>query len=299
MNIEYIRNFIQLTQYKSFSALANDLSISQSTLSHRISQLEEELGNVKLIYRTTKTFELTEQGKAFLEYAQKIIELYDECIQKIHSLGKNIKEIMTITTSKLPGSQILPKFITEFKSLNPQISFETLINNSQKSINLLKKNMTDFAGVGSFMENDKDDFDYIKIGEDKMYFICSPDHILIKNNVKNVKFVELKKYPFISREEGSGTRDIFEQQFPKSSELNYRLVINDNDSIISAVSESDYISVLSEAIAKKAEDAGLIKTIQLEKYPIIAKRDIYFLKMKDKKLSKMKQQFWDYLKKTV
>ena len=298
MNIEYIRNFIQLTHYKSFSALANDLSISQSTLSHRISQLEESLGGIKLIYRTTKTFELTEQGKSFLKYAQKIIELYDEGLQKIHSLGENVKETITITNSKLPGSQILPKYIAEFKSLYPQISFETLINNSQKSINLLKKKMTDFAGVGSFMENDKKDFDYFKIGEDIIHFICAPEHDLIKKN-NTVKFEDLKRYPFISREKGSGTRDIFEQQFPRYSELNYRLVINDNDSIISAVSESDYISVLSEAIAKKAEDAGLIKTIQLKNYPIIAKREIYFLKIKNKKLSKMKQQFWNYLKKSV
>jgi len=298
LNIEYIRNFIQLTHYKSFSALANDLSISQSTLSHRISQLEESLGGIKLIYRTTKTFELTEQGKSFLKYAQKIIELYDEGLQKIHSLGENVKETITITNSKLPGSQILPKYIAEFKSLYPQISFETLINNSQKSINLLKKKMTDFAGVGSFMENDKKDFDYFKIGEDIIHFICAPEHDLIKKN-NTVKFEDLKRYPFISREKGSGTRDIFEQQFPRYSELNYRLVINDNDSIISAVSESNYISVLSEAIAKKAEDAGLIKTIQLKNYPIIAKREIYFLKIKNKKLSKMKQQFWNYLKKSV
>jgi len=298
LNIEYIRNFIQLTHYKSFSALANDLSISQSTLSHRISQLEESLGGIKLIYRTTKTFELTEQGKSFLKYAQKIIELYDEGLQKIHSLGENVKETITITNSKLPGSQILPKYIAEFKSLYPQISFETLINNSQKSINLLKKKMTDFAGVGSFMENDKKDFDYFKIGEDIIHFICAPEHDLIKKN-NTVKFEDLKRYPFISREKGSGTRDIFEQQFPRYSELNYRLVINDNDSIISAVSESDYISVLSEAIAKKAEDAGLIKTIQLKNYPIIAKREIYFLKIKNKKLSKMKKQFWNYLKKSV
>ncbi|MGM0469974.1 MAG: helix-turn-helix domain-containing protein, partial [Promethearchaeati archaeon] len=44
-----MRNFMQLCQYKSFSELAKDLSISQSTLSHRIFQLEEELGDVTLI----------------------------------------------------------------------------------------------------------------------------------------------------------------------------------------------------------------------------------------------------------
>jgi DNA-binding transcriptional LysR family regulator len=299
MNFEYIRNFIQLTKYKSFSALANDLSISQSTLSHRISQVEEELGGIKLIYRTTKTFELSEQGKVFLEYAQKIINLYDKCRQKMSRLGKNIKEIITITTSKLPGSQILPKYIAGFKEDYPEIKFETMINNSQKSIDLLKKKMADFAGVGSLMENSKQNFDYIKIGEDIIYFICAPDHDIIKSKKNTVKFEDLKGFPFISRESGSGTRDVFERQFPKYFELNYKLEINDNDSIISAVSESEYISVLSEAIAKKAEDAGLIVTLRLKNYPIIAKRDIYFLKLKDKTLSKMKQDFWEYLKNSI
>ncbi|TFG18940.1 MAG: LysR family transcriptional regulator, partial [Promethearchaeota archaeon] len=46
MNIEFLRNFISLTKYQSFSELAKDLSISQSTLSHQISQLEKELGGV-------------------------------------------------------------------------------------------------------------------------------------------------------------------------------------------------------------------------------------------------------------
>ncbi|MBD3351822.1 MAG: hypothetical protein GF364_10085, partial [Candidatus Lokiarchaeota archaeon] len=134
---------------------------------------------------------------------------------------------------------------------------------------------------------------------DVMHFICAINHDLIKKNEGLVKFENLKNYPFISREEGSGTRNIFEKQFKKYSKLNYVLELNDNDSIISAVSESDYIAVLSESIAKKAEDAGLIKTFKLKDHPVIAKRDIYFLKLKNKSLSKLKQKFWDYLKKNV
>ncbi|TFG11373.1 MAG: LysR family transcriptional regulator [Promethearchaeota archaeon] len=61
MNIELLRNFISLTKNQSFSGLAKDLSISQSTLSHQISQLEEELG-VTLIDRTTRKFNLTSEG---------------------------------------------------------------------------------------------------------------------------------------------------------------------------------------------------------------------------------------------
>ena len=66
MKTEFLRNFIKLTKHKSFSELAKDLSISQSTLSHQILQLESELG-VTLIERTTKTFKTTEEGKIVLD----------------------------------------------------------------------------------------------------------------------------------------------------------------------------------------------------------------------------------------
>ncbi|MGM0470214.1 MAG: LysR substrate-binding domain-containing protein, partial [Promethearchaeati archaeon] len=279
-----------------FSELAKDLSISQSTLSHRIFQLEEELGDVTLIDRTTKKFELTQKGEIFLEYTQKILQLYDEAKQELYNAGENIIEHIIITTSKLPGSHILPKYLAEFKNQNPRVSFKTMINNSKKSIDLLKKSMADFAGIGSFMNNDRDQFDYIKIGEDEMFFVCSPDHELVKDGKNSVNFDELKKFPFISRESGSGTRYIFEKAFPRHDELKLELEINDNDSIISAVSGSNYISVLSKEIAEKAEDAGLITTLTLKNYSVIATREIYFLKVKNKEYSKLKKKFWDYLK---
>jgi LysR family transcriptional regulator, transcriptional activator of the cysJI operon len=296
MKIEYLRNFIQLCEYKSFSDLARDLSISQSTLSHRINQLENELDNVTLIERSTKSFKLTSIGETVLKYAVKIIDAYDKCIQEIGSLKEQIVEEIIISTSKLPGSHILPKFIARFKTEHHGADFSILINNSKRSIELLKKDMADFAGIGSFMGYNKADFEYIKIGEDQMFFICSPNNKLIKDEDTTVSFDDLKKYPFIFREKGSGTRDIFSHSFPRWEELNLELEVNDNDTIISAVSDSDYISVLSEEIAKKAADANLIKILRLKDYPIIGKRNIYFLKLKEKSYDGLKNEFWKYLK---
>ena len=297
MNIEFLRNFINLTKYQSFSDLARDLSISQSTLSHQISQLEKEFGDIKLIDRTTRKFTLTQQGKIFLEYAEKIIALYDSCKQELSQFTEKQLEDITITASTLPGSHMLPKFIANFREKYPSVNFKISINNSHKSIELLKREMADFAGIGSFMNYEKGDFDIIKIGEDQLKFVCSPEHNLIKSTKESVDFNELINYPFIAREKGSGTRNVFEQQFEKYDELNIELEINDNDSIISAVSESNYISILSELIAKKAADAGLIEILNIEQYPIIAKRDIYFIKLKESKFSGLKKKFWEYLKK--
>lgn len=294
MNIEFLRNFVKLTQYKSFSELAKDLSVSQSTLSHQISQLEKEFGNIKLIERTTRSFELTKEGEKLLTYAEKILTLYDSCKEELLKFSKTLTENIFITASTLPGSHILPKFIMAFKNSYPDVNIKISINNSKESIDLLNKNLIDFAGIGSFMDYNKDLYDIIEIEEDRLVFICSPNHRLAKND--KINFAELMEYPFISREIGSGTRDVFEQQFPEYNKLNTKFEINDNDSIISAVSDSEHISILSEIIAKKAQDANLIKILTVSEYPIVAKRRIYFIKLKDKQLSTLKKKFWEYVK---
>ena len=296
MNIDYIQTFIRLVEYENFSRLAEEMGISQSTLSHRISQLEEELGEIKLIDRTTRKFELTVEGQAFLEYAKEIVELYDSARAKLAEISSTIREEIIITASTLPGSHILPKYIAKFREDFPNVDFKILINNSRKSLKLISDNHADFAGIGSFMGYKEENFEALKIGEENLKFVCSPSHELIQNKGGSVKFQNLQKYSFIAREKGSGTRDIFEKQFKKHEELNIKLEMNDNDSIVSALTDSKYISVLSETIAQKAVDAGLITFLELKDHPLDVKRDIYLIKRKDMEFSDLKQKFWETLK---
>jgi DNA-binding transcriptional LysR family regulator len=294
MNIEFIKTFIKLTEVKSFSKLANDIEISQSTLSNRISQIEKYF-NVKLIDRTTRTFNLTEEGAIFLDHAIKIMDLMDSCEEELSKYSKYHQEEIIITASTLPGAHILPKDIANFREKNEAVSFKILINNSQKSLDILLNKNADFAGIGSFMDHDQNNFDFIKIGEDKLVFICSNDSELIKNGYTQVNFSNLLQSPFISREKGSGTRNLIEQQFPFYKQLDQKLEMNDNDSIISAVSDSKYISIMSETIAVKARNAGLIEILEIKEHPIIAKRDIFLLKLKGIEHSMVKKQFWNHL----
>jgi DNA-binding transcriptional LysR family regulator len=295
MNIDYLRNFVKLTNYKSFSELARDLPISQSTLSHQISQLEKEFG-VVLINRSTKKFEITEAGTIFLDHAQRIIDLFDACVKELARFSNINYEDIIISASTTPGSHILPRHIAEYRDKNPNVNFKVKINNSRNSAENIVKNLADFAGIGSFIKHGKDKFDFIKIGEDQLKFICSPNHALLKNTKNLVEFTDLLKYPFVWREKGSGMRNAFERQFPDYKKLKIKLEMNDNDSIISAVSDSNYISIMSEMIAINAEKAGLIRTLEIKNRPIIVKRDLYFIKLKGKEISKVKTDFWEYVK---
>jgi len=294
LHIEYLRNFIKLTQFKSFSKLAQELPISQSTLSHQISQLEKNFGGVVLINRTTKKFELTKAGKIFLKHAEAIINIFDDCKVEISEFMLQKMEDINISASTIPGSHILPKYIADFRNKNPSANFKILINNSQKSIENLKKGLADFAGIGSFMNYNRENFEYLKIGEENIKFICSPNHELLQNGDNLVSFEDLTKFPFVWREKGSGMRETFKTQFPRYKELNTRLTINDNDSIISTVSESNYISIMSEIITNKLEH--LVKTLEVRGFPEVAKRSLYFLKLKNKEFSELKNNFWEYIK---
>lgn len=294
MKIEFLRTFVLLADEKSFSKLATTLKISQSTLSHRISKIESEYGDIKLINRTTRKFELTEEGSIFLEYAKGIVELYDKSKKKLAKYSDKITEDIIISASTLPGSHILPKYIAQFRERYPNANFKIVINNSAQSLELITKNQVDFAGVGSFMGHTGENFDVIKIGEENLKFVCSPNHELVKKN-NTILFKELIKFPFISREKGSGTRDIFEHNFLEHDKLDIKLAMDNNDSIISAIYESDYISVLSETIGQKAVNAGLITFLEIKEYPVITSRDIYFIKPKDKELVILKKKFWETL----
>ena len=296
MNIENLRNFIKLAHYKSFSELAHDLPIAQSTLSHQISQLEKAFG-VILINRSTKKFEITEAGTILLDYAQKIINQFDACVKDLSKYSDIKFEDIIISASTTPGSYILPRDIAAFRDKVPNVNFKVKINNSLKSIENIVKGLADFAGIGSFINYSKDNFDIIKIGEDQLKFICSPNHKLLENGKNIIKFTDLVKYPFLWREKGSGMRNAFEHQFPDYKKLNIKLEMNDNDSIISAVSESSYISIMSEMMAGNAEKAGLIKSLDIKGFTHIAKRELFFIKSKEKELSELKNSFWDYIKK--
>ena len=182
------------------------------------------------------------------------------------------------------------------KLVHNHISYDQ-VDNLYESIEKIVKSLADFAGIGSFINYNKDNFDFIKIGEDQLKFICSPNHKLLENTKGLVSFPDLVKFPFVWREKGSGMRNAFERQFPDYKKLKIKLEMNDNDSIISAVSESKYISIMSEMMAINAEKAGLIKILEIKGFPQIVKRDLFFIKSKNKELSELKTSFWEYIKK--
>ena len=84
MNTSQIECFLSVTRHLNFAKAASELCISQPAVSHQINSLENELG-VKLFFRTTRSVELTEQGRAFLEDAKSISAIARHALERFSS----------------------------------------------------------------------------------------------------------------------------------------------------------------------------------------------------------------------
>ena len=114
-------------------------------------------------------------------------------------------------------------------------------------------------------------------------------------NRKTVKLDEVLKYPFVNREDTSGTRKeierLFEQNNISPEKLNVALELGSTESVITAVSEARGISIVSSIAAKKAQAAGLVKTIGIQEAKTA--RKLYMARQK-KPLLKISEVFWEF-----
>jgi len=105
--------FSRLVELKSFTAVAEELEISRSLVSKRISRLENDLG-VQLINRSTRQLELTEAGRTFCQYCVQLVDTVNEAKNAVNEIrGKPIGNL-SINAPVTFGQTILPPVIAEF-----------------------------------------------------------------------------------------------------------------------------------------------------------------------------------------
>ena len=120
MEFRQLEAFAAIAKYKSFSKAANALYLTQPTISAHLGSLERELQK-KLVSRTTKTIQLTQDGEKFLKYVNRILELKEAAVQ---DLAGEEKEIISLGESTIPSGYLLPGLLSEFRRQHPGVLFK-------------------------------------------------------------------------------------------------------------------------------------------------------------------------------
>jgi DNA-binding transcriptional LysR family regulator len=245
MDFRQIEAYIKVVELASFSKAADELHISQPSVSTYINALEKEL-NAVLINRSTKVLSTTLAGERFLEQAKKMILLKSESIEMLRNLSKDVSGEIRIMASTVPALYILPRFLAEFHMLYPNISFDMIQADTVEVVQGIAMHKADIGFAGSI------------IGDRKCTFVEFMDEELVLIAPNNGSYSESKKYTleellysnsFISREAGSGTRIQYEKFLSENGIILDKIKncasMDSTHSIINAVINGLGISIVS------------------------------------------------------
>jgi DNA-binding transcriptional LysR family regulator len=288
MDFKQIEAFISVAKYKSFSKAANNIFLSQPTISAQISALEKDL-NVQLFDRTSKEVKLTSYGETFLDYALDMINTRNSALSHLSSFNNNITGRFTLSASSTPCNSIVPGLIQDFINLYPEVSLNIIEEPSGEIIDNILKFNCEIGIIGNLIRDDR--INTYKLVEDELILISSPSL-----NVPDViSLEETLNYKFIFRERNSGTRKSFEKSLMDreldAERIKISCEVNSLDTLLQLVKRGVGISIVSRKICEEFFDLDNIKISTFKNLEL--KRYIYLITNARRTLTPPAKAFFD------
>ncbi|MEK2690737.1 LysR family transcriptional regulator [Bdellovibrio sp. GT3] len=126
MDLNEIAIFVKVVQTGSFSAAAKQLEMPNSTVSLKISSLEQRLG-VTLIHRTTRKLQITPAGQLFFDRCQLGISELKAAEDEVSQGQGEAQGLLKVTAPAIIGSSVLKEAIAEFRNRHPKIQLELVL----------------------------------------------------------------------------------------------------------------------------------------------------------------------------
>jgi len=255
--------FYTVARLLSFTKAAETLHMTQPAVTFQVRQLEDHF-NTRLFDRTHNRVSLTEAGRQAYEYAEKIFELYREMENAVKELTGDVSGALTLGASTTIAEYMLPALLRDFKEQYPELNLILKVSNSDGIVSMVENSMIDLGVVESPVTNKNLLVDVCRV--DHLVVVVKPGHPLSER--QSLTMEELLKYPFICREEGSGTRDVImeylEQSGVKRNELMVCMELGSPESIKGAVEAGMGISILSRATLAKELALGSLMALDLD-----------------------------------
>jgi len=254
--------FHTVARLLSFTKAAETLHMTQPAVTFQVRQLEEHF-NTRLFDRTHNRISLTEAGSRVFDYADRIFELYGEMENSVREMTGEISGAVTIGASTTVAEYMLPSLLGNFKDKYPDVDIHLKVANSEGIVSMVENNTIDLGVVESPVTNKNLVVEVCK--HDALVVIMPPNHPLAGN--KSISFGELVKFPFICREEGSGTREVIAEYLCSlnacDKDLTMAMELGSPEAIKGAVEAGMGLSIVSGATIQKELKLGTLVAVAL------------------------------------
>jgi LysR family transcriptional regulator, low CO2-responsive transcriptional regulator len=290
VTLHQLRVFRAVADRLSFSAAAQDLSLSQPSVSYQVKELERAVG-MDLLDRLGKHVELTQAGRQLLGYARRILNTIDEASIVLEELRGLERGTLKVGASTTVGIYVIPSALGAFKKLHPQLAISLEIGNRGAVQERVLANQLDLAVVGPPLKHP--DLAVIPWRFDELVVIAPEDHRLARRSGLTLK--DLKEEPMLMREAGSGTRWAVEKAARKAGvELKVAMELGSNGAIKHAVESGLGLAALSRHAIELERSAGALKVLDVEGFPI--RRQWHIVHLKRNRLAPPVAGFIEFLR---
>ena len=288
MTLRQLQVFEAIVRLGSFTRAAQELFLTQPTVSMQIKKLTDALG-LPLFEHVGRKVEPTEAGLALYKSSRDIFETLANLEMTVADL-KGLKvgrlRMGVITTAKY----LTPEILGEFSRLYPGIDLALKVTNRERIIERMHNNEDDLYIMGQ-APADELDVEAFPFAPNPLVVMAPRDHELVGK--KNISLSEVIEQPFIMREPGSGIRDATLRLFAAHGlRPKVRMELGSNEAIKHAVVGGLGLSVLSlHTLALEGPD-GPVAILDVEQFPI--HRQWYIVHPKGKELSLVARTFLEF-----
>ncbi|WP_427160712.1 LysR substrate-binding domain-containing protein [Aliinostoc sp. HNIBRCY26] len=283
--LHQLKVFEAAARHGSFTRAAEELFLTQPTVSMQIKQLTKSVG-LPLFEQVGKRLYLTEAGRELFATCRQIFDTIAQFEMKVANL-KGLKQgqlrLAVITTAKY----LIPRLLGPFCQLYPGIEISLKVTNHEGILERMVSNMDDLYIMSQVPENL--DVNCDPFLDNPLVVFAPLNHPLAKE--KNIPIERLANEPFIMREPGSGTRRAVQSLLDEHDvKVKVKLELGSNEAIKQAIAGGLGISVLSRHTLLTDTEFSIL---DVQHFPI--KRTWYMVYPAGKQLSIIAQTYYEYL----
>lgn len=256
MEIRQLRYFLDIAETEHLTQSAENLFVTQSTLSHGLRQLEQELG-VLLFDRLGRGLKLSQAGAEFRGYAKRTLGEIEAGRMALADLGQLHSGKLTIGAFPTFLNTVVPATLAAFNREHPGVTIEVRDLRAGPIEDLLVRGDLDM-GI-AFHPARHADIEVEPLFDEQMVLVVSPGHVLSKR--RNLAIKQLADVPLALLPRSFATRLLIESSFRQAGiEPRVSIETESVESLLGVCRFGDLATIVPDRAARQAQD---LKTIYL------------------------------------
>ena len=270
--LQQLRILKAVASEKSFTRAAEILFVSQPSLSKQIKILENRLGII-LLNREHSTISLTEGGRVFLQYSERILALCEESCRALNDVKNGDRGNLTVGASQTIGTYLMPRVLALFAQNYPQINIKVQVDSTRIIAKNVVNREIDIAVVGGDVPEElKKNLEIESFVEDELILIVPKSHPFALKKQKKINKDDLYHLNFITLNSTSTIRkfidNILIQNNIETKQFNIIMQLNSIEGIKTAVSLGLGAAFVSSSAIEKEIELKTVEIITIENIKI-------------------------------